>query len=207
VRSPPDVPDALDQVSLPVSKYLRTDPLAQLTAPPGPAAEVKLSNQMGPFGLYLLLSTGLRATDALTASDVWGNDRYTAYLLDGQVCVDVHLVADSRDDADRQQQALEAWAAARPAATHALLGRDGVNLYASACDPGAETSQPVPTTDAFDHYLARAQQVQLRSDYSGNPALAECVAVTFFATNSVTDPRLDYSSEMDRIEQSCLDTV
>ncbi|MBK8333267.1 MAG: hypothetical protein IPL07_13035 [Acidimicrobiaceae bacterium] len=108
-----DLPAALDQVSLPAGKYLRRDRLEAVTAPPGPlAAEVELSNQMGPFGLYLLLSTGQPATDALTAADGWGNDRYTAYVLDGRVCVDVHVVADSRDDADRLENGFNAWARA-----------------------------------------------------------------------------------------------
>ena len=201
-------PAALDQIGLPVGKYLRRDPLEGVAAPPAPsAAEVKYTNQMGPFGLYLLLSTGLPVTDALTASDGWGNDRYTAYVLGGRVCVDVHVVADSRDDADRLQAGLAAWALARPDDTDALVARDGTDLYASACDPGTDARQPVPDDEAIDHYLGRAQEIRQRSDYSGDPALAECVAVTYFAVYSLYDESVDYWAETDRIELDCLDTI
>ena len=199
---------ALDQIGLPVGKYLRRDPLEGVAAPPAPAAaEVKYTNQMGPFGLYLLLSTGLPVTDALTASDGWGNDRYTAYVLGGRVCVDVHVVADSRDDADRLQAGLAAWALARPDDTDALVARDGTDLYASACDPGTDARQPVPDDEAIDHYLGRAQEIRQRSDYSGDPALAECVGVTYFAAYSLYDESVDYWAETDRIELDCLDTI
>lgn len=203
-----DLPAALDQVSLPAGKYLRRDRLEAVTAPPGPlAAEVELSNQMGPFGLYLLLSTGQPATDALTAADGWGNDRYTAYVLDGRVCVDVHVVADSRDDADRLENGFNAWARARPPAADALVARRGTDLYATACDPGADADQPVPTEEAIDHYLGRAQEIEWRSDYSGNPALAECVAVTLYASYLFDDESSDYWTAADGIEQDCLDAV
>lgn len=53
-------PAALDQVSLPTSKYFRRDDTEPVTEPPGPAgAEVQFTNQMGPFATYLLFATGL----------------------------------------------------------------------------------------------------------------------------------------------------
>lgn len=201
-------PAALDQVSLPVGKYLRRDALEPVAAPPAPSAGVvRYTNQMGPFGLYLLLSTGLPVTEALTAADGWGNDRYTAYQLGDRVCVDAHIVADSRDDAGRMHAGLTAWARARPDDTDALVARNGTDLYVSACDPGPAASQPAPTAEAIDHYLGRAQEIRQRSDYSGDPALAECVAVTYFAAHSLYDDSVDYWGETDRIELDCLDTT
>jgi hypothetical protein len=205
------LPAALDQISLPAGKYLRRDPLESVSTPPAPAAAaVQFSNQMGPFALYLLLSLGLPDHDALTAADGWGNDRYTAYLLDDRVCLDVHLVADSRADADRLENALNGWALSRPAAAGALVARTGTDLYASACDPGADVEQAVPTDDAVAHYMSRADELRLRANASGNTALAECVAVQFYSRHSVDDPgddSLDYFSELDSIEQDCLDAA
>ncbi|MGB8862341.1 MAG: hypothetical protein WCC60_24005 [Ilumatobacteraceae bacterium] len=207
-----DLPAALDQISLPAGKYLRRDELEPVAAPPGPsAADVRFSNQVGPFALYLLLSTGMPDTQALIAADGWGNDRYTAYLLGDRVCVDVHLVADSRDDAGRMENALNGWAQARPKAANALVAREGTDLYASACDPGPDARQEVPGDEAINHYVARAQEIQQRVDASGNPVLAECVAVEFFSRHSfdeaITDDSFDYFGEFDSIEQDCLDSL
>ena len=202
-----DAPVALDQVSLPAGKFLRRDPLEAATAPPGPAsADVQYTNQMGPFATYLLFSTGLPLHVALTASDGWGNDRYTAYTLDGRVCVDVHLVADSRDDADRLANGLNGWARARPDQADALVGRSGNDLYATACDPGTDVEQTVPTDAAVQQYVARAQELQFRADLSGDAELAECVTVGFFGTYDIDelDDSFDYVSEFDNIEQDCL---
>jgi len=101
---------------------------------------MQYTHQMGPFALYLPFSTRLPLRVALTstASDGWGNDRYTAYTPDDLVCVDVHLVTDSRDDADRLQNGLNGWAQARPTGADVLVGRDGIDLYATACDPGID---------------------------------------------------------------------
>ncbi len=205
-----DVPAALDQISLPVSKYLRRDTLESVSAPPGPAAaDVQYTNQMGPFATYLLFSTGLPLNVALTTSDGWGNDRYTAYVLDGRVCVDVHLVADSRDDADRLANGLNGWAQARPAEANALVGRSGNDLYATVCDPGTAVDQSVPTEAAVQQYVARAQEIQFRADLTGDPELAECVAVGFFAAHDVDtlDESFDFFTEFDNIEQDCLATL
>lgn len=205
-----DVPTALDQISLPVSKYLRRDTLESVSAPPGPAAaDVQYTNQMGPFATYLLFSTGLPLAVALTASDGWGNDRYTAYVLDGRVCVDVHLVADSRDDADRLANGLNGWARARPAAADALVGRSGNHLYATVCDPGTAVDQSVPTEAAVQQYVARARELQFRADNAGDTVLAECVAVGFFAAHDLDtlDDSFDYLTGFDNIEQDCLATL
>ena len=128
-------------------------------------------------------------------------------MLDGRVCVDVHVVADSRDDADRLENGFNAWARARPPVADALVARRGTDLYATACDPGADADQPVPTEEAIDHYLGRAQEIEWRSDYSGNPALAECVAVTLYASYLFDDESSDYWTAADGIEQDCLDAV
>lgn len=176
------IPVALDQISLPVAKYLRDDATEPVATPPGPrAAKVHYDDQLGPFRLFLMFATGLPANEALTASDGWGNDRFSAYELDGRVCVDVHVVADSPVDADRLQRAMNNWALARPSVAGALVGRDGVDLYASVCDPGTDTPQSTPTDDEIEQYFARADLLRQQAATTGKPALAECVATEFFA--------------------------
>lgn len=207
-----DVPDALDQVSLPAGKYLRRDRLERVSAPPGPGgADVRFTNQMGPFALYLLLAPGLPDHEALTAADGWGNDRYTVYVLDDRVCVDVHLVADSRLDADRLENGLNGWALQHPQEAAALVARSGTDLYASVCDPGTDASQEVPSDDAVEHYMARADELRQRADASGDTSFAECVAVAFYGRFSFDvaddDEGTDYFAEMDAIEQDCLDAA
>lgn len=205
-----DFPEALDQLSLPTGKYLRPDPLEPITDPPTPRGGQQVyTGQVGPVGFYLLASTGFPVTDALTAADGWGNDRYTAYTLDGLVCLDWHLIADSSDDADRMEAALNGWASARPPTSKALVGRDGTNLYASVCDPGTEARQLTPTGVAISQYFGRANQMAERIDFTGKPAVAECTAVTTFGRFTFTElitpnPQLDLAAELKQIEQDCV---
>ncbi|MCE9622208.1 MAG: hypothetical protein K8R99_07695 [Actinomycetia bacterium] len=176
------VPVALDQVSLPTAKYLRNDALESVAAPSGPrGATVHYREQLGPFRLFLMFAAGLPTNEALTAADGWGNDRYTAYELDGRECADIHIVADSPADADRMERALNRWAFTRPSSANALVGRDGVNLYASVCDPGADSQQTVPGDDAINQYFGRSDFLQYQATSSGKPALAECIATDLYA--------------------------
>lgn len=176
-------PAAMDQITLPTAKYRRTDPLEPVEAPPAPRrASIRYSDQLGPFRLFLMFATGMPATDALTASDGWGNDRYTVYqLADSEtVCVDIHVVADSPDDADRLDVALHGWARVRPAGAHALVGRDGVHLYASVCDPGT-ARQPIASETTIEQYFGRAELIRQLASGTENPEIAECIATEFFA--------------------------
>ncbi|MDP2291731.1 MAG: hypothetical protein Q8M22_11120 [Actinomycetota bacterium] len=206
-------PAALDQVSLPTGKYERPDPLEPISDPPAPSgADVHFSSQLGPAGLFMLAATASTVFDALEAADGWGNDRYTVYTLDGRVCADLHVVADSRDDADRLEAALQAWALARPAASNALLAREGVHVYVSVCDPGPDARQPVPSAGAIDHFFGRSGELESRIELSGKPALAECIAVETFARFTIEqlngfDRTGDVLAEVTDIEDDCLDRV
>ena len=207
------VPVALDQVSLPAAKYLRNDPLENVDAPPAPAdAIVHYSEQVGAFRLFLMFTTGLPANEALTASDGWGNDRFTVYDLAGRVCADVHIVADSPDDADRMERALNGWAFARPSSAGALVGRRGVNLYASVCDPGANAEQSVPGDDEINQYFGRADFLKYQATSTGKPDLAECIATDLYAqftfneiVSDVADSELE--AAFAAIEDECTNNV
>jgi hypothetical protein len=208
-----DVPDAIDQMSMPVHKYHRRDRLEHVGPPPVPsAAEPLYTRQMGPFGVYLVLAGGLDAPAALTAADGWGNDAFAAYRLDGKVCVDARIVADSRTDADRIERGLQAWGRARPKASGALVGRDGTTLLLSVCDPGTKATQPVADASDIDQFLDRADLLKDRVAFTGLPALSECVAVSFFTDHVASDlrgdnPQLDPFNEIDDITKNCQTSV
>ena len=207
------VPVAMDQISLPAAKYLRNDAPEAVEEPPGPnLATIRVSDQLGPFRLYLMFATGLPANDALTASDGWGNDRYTAYELNGSVCVDVHVVADSPADADRMDTAMNRWALARPAAADVLVGRDGVNLYASVCDPGAAADQSIANDDDIEQYFGRGALLRQHALDTGKPALAECIAVELYGQFTVDEisyasSDIDIDAEFAAIEEECRNSV
>ena len=203
-----DTPTALDQLAVPGAKYTRRDLTEPVGPPPVPSAgEYVYDRQMGPFALFLVLAGGTDAPAALTASDGWGNDSFTAYRLDGRVCVDGRIVADSEADAGHIEPLLERWAAARPPAANALVGRDGSALLLSVCDPGVEVEQQVPGQDVLDQYFGRAGLLADRIEQLGKPELAECVAVSFYERHVVadvrTDPSFDYVGELEIITEDC----
>lgn len=206
-------PTALDQISLPFAKFERFDPTEPIEPPTPPNGATRLYwGQLGPTGTFLMLSTGMPVTDALTASDGWGNDTYTVYRLDDTVCVDLHLIADSPDDADRLENGLNGWASVRPAASKALVGRDGVDLYATVCDPGTKARQPVPTTEDVDQFYVRSGYLADQIDDTGNPELAECIAVATFEEYTLNDLRNpdvtgDVSDALQTITDDCRDQV
>lgn len=207
------VPVALDQITLPAAKYLRNDPLESVATPPGPArATIHYSDQLGPFRVFLLFTSGMPTNEALTAADGWGNDQFTAYELDGRECADVHVVADSPADADRMERAMNRWALARPTAADALVGRDGVNLYASVCDPGPTAEQSVPGDAEVNQYFGRADLLHYQATTTGKPDLAECIATDLYAQFTYEQiasptPDSDLDAAYAAIEDNCRNSV
>lgn len=185
-----DVPNALDQLSMPSAKYVRRDRPETVTAPAAPNhAELLGHRQLGPFGVYMVLATGLPPTEALAASDGWGNDDFVVYRLNGRVCVDGRIVADTTGDADRLERALDAWGHARPSQVEALVGRKGTTLLLSACDPGESAGESTVTVDAINQYFGRAEVLAQQIVGTGQPARAECIAVSAFDRYSSGDLR------------------
>ena len=209
-----DVPDAVDQLTMPVGKYERRDELETVDTPPVPSDGTLIyTRQLGPYGLYLLMAGGLPPTEALQAADGWGNDSFVAYTLDDRLCVDARIVADSRTDADRIERGLDAWGHARPDESEALVGRDGDTLLLSVCDPGADTDQTTPDEDDIDQFFARADLLQSRIEVTGLPALSECVTVRWFETHIAADDlglvlsEFDPFGELDDLTTECRDSV
>ena len=209
-----DVPEAVDQLAMPVGKYERRDELEDVEPPPVPdQAEPVYTRQLGPYGLYLLMAGGLPPTEALQAADGWGNDSFVAYTLDDRLCVDARIVADSRSDADRIERGLDAWGHARPEESDALVGRDGDTLLLSVCDPGADVDQATPDEDDIDQFFGRADLLSSRIQVTGLPALSECVTVRWFETNVAADGLSEVLSEfdpfgqLDPLTEECRDSV
>jgi hypothetical protein len=209
-----DVPEAVDQLAMPVGKYERRDELEAVEPPPVPdLAEPVYTRQLGPYGLYLLMAGGLPPTEALQAADGWGNDSFVAYTLDDRLCVDARIVADSRSDADRIERGLDAWGHARPEESDALVGRDGDTLLLSVCDPGADVDQTTPDEDDIDQFFGRADLLSSRIQITGLPALSECVTVRWFETNVAADGLGEVLSEfdpfgrLDPLTEECRDSV
>ena len=181
-------PDALDQISLPDGKFLTRDQLEAVDAPKTPSdGEFLRARQLGPVALFLMIAASTDARDALTASDGWGNDATTMYSLDGRICADSHIVADSPDDADLLEAGLGAWAYDRPEQSDVLIARDGVDLFVSVCDPDVDVRQPAPSTDDGDQYIGRMQAIQTLTAMTGQVAVAECAAVQLFAEHSAAE--------------------
>jgi hypothetical protein len=208
-----DVPEAIDQMSLPVHKFFEVDPLEHVDAPPVPSdAEYVYTRQMGPFGVHLVLAGGLDPAEALAASDGWGNDSFVAYRLDNRICVDARIVADDAVAADRIERGLQAWGARRPAASDALVGRHGTTLLLSVCDPGANTAQPTVDAPAADQFLGRADLLRDQVTATGQAGMAECVAMGFFRGRLAADLRgensdVDPVAEIDLIGHECHTSV
>lgn len=183
----PDGPDALDQLSLPATKYLRRDEKEAVEAPPVPkGGELLYHRQLGPFGLYLLMTNELPSGAALAATDGWGNDAWTAYRLDGRVCVDGRIVADSADDADRIEEGLNAFGAAAPDEAGVLVGRDADTLLVSACDPG-EASRRGVTDAELAPFARRATTLDEQIRYTGLPETSECAVRRWFSARANAD--------------------
>ncbi len=183
-----DRPTALDQLSLPATKYLHRDRTEHVDPPPVPRdGTLVRSGEFGYLTIYLTLSLGSPENVALTAADGWGGDAYTAYLLDDRMCVDLHVVADSRSDADRLDDAISGWAAARLAKVDAKVGRDGTSIYVTMCDPGTESTQPGVGRDALDEIFGRAFQIRDETRRYLHPDVAECVWVAIYAERSQDD--------------------
>lgn len=205
----PDGPDALDQVSLPSTKYLRRDAKETVEEPPVPkGGELLYQRQLGPFGLFLLMANQLPSAAALAATDGWGNDAWTAYRLDGRVCVDGRIVADSADDADRIEVGLQAFGDAAPERADVLVGRDGDTLLLSACDPGDAAVRGV-SDDEVETFGLRAGTLADQIDFTGLPDTSECAVLRWFATHaSDEDPspgfaNLDNAETIDDLMVGC----
>lgn len=208
-----NVPDAIDQMSLPVHKFFEADPLERVEAPPVPTdAEYVYTRQMGPFGVHLVLAGGLDPTDALAATDGWGNDSFVAYRLEDRICVDARIVADDVVAADRIERGLHAWGARRPAASDALVGRHGTTLLLSVCDPGTSAQQPTVGAAAADQFLGRSDLLRDQVTATGRAGMAECVAMGFFRSRVTDDLRganadVDPVAELALIGQRCRTSV
>jgi hypothetical protein len=208
-----DPPTALDQLQMPASKYIHRDATEPVAAPPVPNdARLVGRRQLGPFGVYLLAAEGIPATEALTASDGWGDDAVTVFRLGGKVCANGRIVADTSADADRIDRALNAWGHARPASAGALVGRKGNTLLFSACDPGIAAPASSIDTATVAQFFGRSDLLTQQIIDHGQPNRSECIAVSAFARFTARDllganPSVDRTSILDTVTVDCDSSV
>ena len=72
----------------------------------------------------MMLSERIPLEQALTATDGWGGDAYTAYERDGVSCVTINYRADTPGDLAQMQVALRAWAAKGPKGAASVESED-----------------------------------------------------------------------------------
>jgi hypothetical protein len=193
-----DPPDAMDQMMEPAARYLRRDAVESDTEPPIPRrATLLFHRQLGPVALMLVLSLGSPPNTALQAADGWGNDALTVYRIDGRVCIDGSIVADSADDAARLDGALHQWAATRPAASAVLVGRAGTSLLFSVCDPGIGATQPALDPSAGDQIVERSQQIRAAITDDTSSRQAECLWIPLYEQYTARQLDDDYDAVAD----------
>jgi hypothetical protein len=101
----------------------------------------------GPFGLlgwYFMLASRLDTHEALAAVDGWGGDAYVSFERDGQACVRIDYVGDSRQQTGQMHRALRDWVDSMPDGTASVEER-GDGLRFESCDPGPEAEERSPT--------------------------------------------------------------
>jgi hypothetical protein len=181
-------PTAVDQLEMPSAKYFHRDITDAVDPPALPVdAQLLAHRQLGPFGLFLMLADGMPATEALTASDGWGNDAVTIYRSGSQVCADGRIVADNPVAADHIERGLNAWGHARPAQASALVGRKNDTLLFTVCDPGPNVHQTIVAASAIDQFFGRADELDRQITAHGLPTRSECIAVSAYARYAAHD--------------------
>ncbi len=103
-------------------------------------------------------------------------------------------------------------AAGADGAADALVGRKGVDLYASVCDPGADTAQSIAGDDEINQYFGRGALLRQQALDTGKPALAECIATEFYAQFTVDEMAsassdVDFEAELAAISDDCRNSV
>jgi hypothetical protein len=179
-------PVAEDQVLLP-SAYLDGDQPEEITEPDVPdGADEVASGQLGAPTIYLMLSTALPAPEALAAIAGWGNDEYVSYRDDDRLCVAAHLVGDTDADTEVLHEALSSWDEQRPEQADTAIKRSDGTIQITACDPGTDVAQDVPTDDAVAQIFGRSQDITFLVGDGQDPAAAECLADALYTAFPVS---------------------
>ena len=110
-----------------------------------------------------MLSSRIPWSDALSAVEGWGGDRYRSYerVVDGVTtqCVRLVVAGDRGGDTHELETAIGAWAAAMPAGG-VRVARDGDEVVVSACPTGvAPTSGDEAMDAAYERLWERNDQL------------------------------------------------
>ena len=120
-------------------------------------------DEFGAWSLYLVLASRLDPELSLHAAEGWGGDRYVGFTkrgTDGQECLRISVVGDTRADTGQLADAFSQWAAVLPAGA-ATSARVGDRVDVTACDTGSTTAADEATLDAAVTLLVDRNDIAL----------------------------------------------
>ena len=188
--------DALFQ-DPPASELALVDPSSALRHPStvdvgtpklGPGkTPVGKPDDLGAFGLFLVLASRLPAADAVAAADLWRGDRLVQFERDGRPCVRVDVAGADAASTAKIGRALDQWATASGgtgarATSVADRGSDGVAELTS-CAPDGPTT-PIPANTLLDATRLLSERNALTTELAkvfGAGGRAQCVATKLVA--------------------------
>ena len=136
-------------------------------------------DEFGAWSLYLVLASRLDPELSLHAAEGWGGDRYVGFTkrgADGQECLRINIVGDTRADTDQLADAFSQWAAVLPAGA-ATSKRVGDRVDVTACDTGSTTAADEPTLEAAVTLLVDRNDIALElARAKAPPRIARCAA-------------------------------
>lgn len=134
-----DPPTTEEHLYDPWTLLLDEDEAREVTEPEVDDGKEFDRGDFGALGWYLVLAERLDLVTALDATDGWGGDAYVGFDRDGVTCARIVYQADSTEDLDEMDAALDAWIAAAPG-SDASVERNGAELVFESCDPGTEAA-------------------------------------------------------------------
>ena len=172
------------------------------------------AGELGAITLFVMLSERIDILTALDATDGWGGDMSVSYRDGERTCVRADLVGDTSTDSAELLAALDAWAAAGPAAA-ATVEMDGdVVAFESCADPDQETA---PSSGGGFYALgmvAARSQLMVVTAVEDGADLAEAFAVgdcfvrglppeAMTAASGMEEPTPDVLAQVEQAMTAC----
>lgn len=141
-RPPPSDEQVFDPIS-----YINHERPKTPKAPALKKGEAKrgVTDELGSYGLYIVLASRIDPRTALTAAAGWNGDQYRPYAKGKQECIREAIASDTPADADELVAAFGQWAAKGPAGA-ATVEKQGENVVLDACGDKTAT---VPTQEVL----------------------------------------------------------
>jgi len=178
MRRPPRDTAATFDVSSADKKRVRV-------APPKLAGRRYLTDQVGAYSLFVMLSDRIDPVVAMDATDGWRGDSFTAAQTKragdatSRMCVSAAFAMATEDDAIQLDRAFGTWAAAMPADAAVEHSAKSRRVKLRTCDPGPAAKARGPIGSSSDSVAYPANRIDLArllvEEGTGRPT-AWCVA-------------------------------